>query len=273
MPTQFPPIAGQNYVAGEWASRRDDFPSRNPANLAAVVGQFPVATPDEVKAAVQAARDAFPMWRRTSRIIRAECFDRLAQIIKRDTDDLATLMARECGKNLTECRAEVVEGLHMVQYVFGSGRGRRVRRGGRVRDRGEGRVHAAEAVGRGRGHHAVELPVRGAAVDARAVLLEGNTCVFKPSEETPAIAQRLVELFAEAGFPRGTVNLDSRAGRVGEALVKNPGVNVVCFTGSYDVGRSGFSRCPRRSRTASSRRRWAGRTRSSCATTRGSTWP
>src|SRR5262249_41195032 len=62
-------------------------------------------------------------------------------------------------------------------------------------------------------------------------------CVFKPSEETPAIAQRLVELFVEAGFPAGTVNLVQGTGGVGEALVKNPGVNVVCFTGSYAVGK------------------------------------
>ena len=75
-----------------------------------------------VAQAVDAARAAQPAWRRTSRILRAEYFDRLAQLIKRDTDSLATLMARECGKNISECRAEVVEGLHMVQYVFGTGR-------------------------------------------------------------------------------------------------------------------------------------------------------
>src|SRR5207244_13104195 len=90
--------------------------------LAEVIGTLPAATPAEVTAAVDAARAAFPEWRRTSRILRAECFDRLAQLIKRDTDALAELMARECGKNILECRAEVVEGLHMVQYVFGVGR-------------------------------------------------------------------------------------------------------------------------------------------------------
>ena len=194
MPNQFPPIAGQNYVAGEWSAPRDEFPSRNPANLAAVVGHFPVATPDEAAAAVTAAREAFPAWRRTSRILRADCFDRLAQLIKRDTDDLAKLMARECGKNLTECRAEVVEGLHMVQYVFGTGR-----------------MPVGEII-------ASEIPEKDAFVRRKpwgvvavitpwnfpfAVplwmlgpsLLEGNTCVFKPSEETPAVGQRLVELF------------------------------------------------------------------------------
>ena len=68
-------------------------------------------------------------------------------------------------------------------------------------------------------------------------LLEGNTCVFKPSEDTPAIGQRLVELFLEAGFPSGVLNLVHGDAEVGEALVHNAGVNVVLFTGSYEVGK------------------------------------
>jgi aldehyde dehydrogenase (NAD+) len=231
------PVSGRLYVGGAWLPPRDDFADRNPADLDEVVGAFPQATPDEVAAAVSAARDAFPAWRRASRIRRAECFDRLAQLVKRDTDALATLMARECGKNVTECRAEVVEGLHMVQYVFGTGR------------RGVyGEVVASEieekdafvrrkpwgvvaVVTPWNFPFAVPLWMLGPS------LLEGNTCVFKPSEETPAVAQKLVELFAEAGFPAGTVNLIQGNGPVGEALVKDPGVNVVCFTGSYAVGK------------------------------------
>src|SRR5947209_9455021 len=68
-------------------------------------------------------------------------------------------------------------------------------------------------------------------------LLEGNTCVFKPSDDTPAIGQRLVELFLEAGFPSGSVNLVHGAEEAGEALVNNPDVNLVLFTGSYEVGK------------------------------------
>jgi aldehyde dehydrogenase (NAD+) len=68
-------------------------------------------------------------------------------------------------------------------------------------------------------------------------LLEGNTAVFKPSEETPAIGQRLIELFQEAGFPEGVVNLVHGDHVAGEALVRDPEVNVVLFTGSYEVGR------------------------------------
>ncbi|MBY0460891.1 MAG: aldehyde dehydrogenase family protein, partial [Gemmataceae bacterium] len=222
-----PPVSGKLFIGGAWRPPRDDFASLNPANLDEVVGTFPQSTPDEVKAAVDAARGAFPAWRRTSRILRAECFDRLAQLIKRDTDELATLMARECGKNITECRAEVVEGLHMVQFVFGQGR-----------EGVYGSVVASEIADKDAytrrkpwGVVAVVTPWNFPfAVPLWMLgpsLLEGNTCVFKPSEETPAIGQRLVELFAEAGFPAGTVNLVQGRGRVGEEIVKNPGVNVV----------------------------------------------
>src|SRR5260370_1330273 len=67
-------------------------------------------------------------------------------------------------------------------------------------------------------------------------LTEGDTVVLKPSEDTPAMGQRLIELFEEAGFPAGTVNLLQGSAPAGEALVRHPGVNVVLFTGSYEVG-------------------------------------
>ncbi|MBM3979695.1 MAG: aldehyde dehydrogenase family protein [Planctomycetes bacterium] len=235
-PSTFAPVAGRLFVGGEWLAPRDDFASRNPANLDEVVGTFPQATEAEVASAVDAARAAFPAWRRTSRILRAEAFDRLAQLVKRDTDALATLMARECGKNLTECRAEVIEGLHMIQYVFGVGRT------GVYGEVVASEIAEKDAFTRRKpwGVVAVVTPWNFPfAVPLWMLgpsLLEGNTCVFKPSEETPAIAQRLVELFVEAGFPKGTVNLVQGSGPVGEALVKNPAVNVVCFTGSYAVG-------------------------------------
>jgi aldehyde dehydrogenase (NAD+) len=230
------PITGRLFVNGEWSVPRTDFLSQNPANLAEVVGNFPKATAQEVRSAVVAARTAFPDWRRSSRIHRAECFDRLAKLIERDTDTLARLMARECGKALGECRAEVVEGLHMVQYVFGTGR-----------------MPIGEII-------ASEIPEKDAFVRRKpwgvvavitpwnfpfAVplwmlgpsLVEGNTAVFKPSEDTPAVGQKLVELFVEAGFPKGTINLVHGDGSVGETLVKDRDVNVVLFTGSYDVGK------------------------------------
>lgn len=229
-------VTGRHYIAGTWVpAGPDSFPSRSPADRGEVVGVFPAGTPATANDAVAAARAAFPGWRRTSRIARAECFDRLARLIDRETDALARLMARECGKTLAECRAEVVEGLHMVQYVFGTGRmpvgtivaSELPEKDAFVRRKPKGVV---AVITPWNFPFAVPLWMLGPS------LVEGNTAVFKPSEDTPAIGQRLVELFVEAGFPAGTVNLVHGDGTIGEALVRNRDVSVVLFTGSWDVG-------------------------------------
>jgi aldehyde dehydrogenase (NAD+) len=230
-------ISGKNYVNGRWiAPTAKTFASTNPARLSETIGVFPLGTKADADEAVAAARSVFPAWRRTSRILRAELFDRLAQLVKRETDNLATLMARECGKVVTECRAEVVEGLHMIQYVFGTGRmpmgdvlsSEIAEKDAFMRRKPWG---VAAVITPWNFPFAVPLWMLGPS------LVEGNTVVFKPSEDTPAIGQRIVELFEEAGFPPGVINLVHGEAEAGEALVRNPGVNCVLFTGSYEVGR------------------------------------
>jgi aldehyde dehydrogenase (NAD+) len=231
-----PPVTGRLLIGGEWQPVSGaHFESHNPARLDEVIGVFPEATAEDAHEAVAAARRAFPAWRRSSRLRRAELFDNLCQLIKRDTDPLAELMARECGKVVTECRAEVVEGLHMAQYVFGTGRMA-------VGDVLASEIAEKDAFMRRKpwGVAAVITPWNFPfAVPLWMLgpsLLEGNTVVFKPSEDTPAIGQKLVELFEEAGFPPGVINLVQGDAVAGEALVRDPEVNVVLFTGSYEVG-------------------------------------
>lgn len=228
---------GRHFIGGHWLGPGSrTFASTSPANAKEEIGAFPHGAKEDADQAVAASRVAYPAWRRQSRIRRAELFDNLAQIVKRETDALAYLMARECGKVITECRAEVVEGLHMIQYVFGTGRmpmgdvlsSEIPEKDAFMRRKPWG---VAAVITPWNFPFAVPLWMLGPS------LLEGNTAVYKPSEDTPAIGQRLVELFEEAGFPPGVVNLVHGDGEVGEALVKNPGVNVVLFTGSYDVGR------------------------------------
>jgi aldehyde dehydrogenase (NAD+) len=236
MRTATEPVTGRHLIAGQWLPADGVcFESRNPARTAEVLGMFPSGTAADADRAVAAARKAFPEWRRTSRIRRAELFDNLAQLVKRETDSLARLMARECGKVVTECRAEVVEGLHMIQYVFGTGRMP-------IGDVLASEIAEKDAFMRRKPWGVVAVitpwnfPFAVPLWMLGPSLVEGNTAVYKPSEDTPAIGQRLVELFVEAGFPPGVLNLVHGAAETGEALVRNPGVNVVLFTGSYEVG-------------------------------------
>jgi aldehyde dehydrogenase (NAD+) len=229
---------GRSFIGGEWSIDEParQFANKNPARFGEVLGYYPRGTAADVDRAVQSARQAFAPWRRTSRVKRGERFGQLASLIERHVDELAGVLARESGKVLDEARAEVIEGLHMVQYVYGTAR------------QPIGEVIASEI-------DAKDLYVRRKPRGVVAVitpwnfpfavplwmlapsLLEGNTTVFKPSEETPEIGQRLVQLFAAAGFPAGTINLLHGLGEeVGDALARHDDVDVVAFTGSYQVG-------------------------------------
>lgn len=227
----------RQFIGGRWQTgERELLENRNPARFDDVLGLFPRGTPGDAAAAVEAAREAFPAWRRTSRIRRGELFLKLIDLIRTDIDTLAAVLAQESGKILDEARAEVVEGLHMVEYVFGTAR------------QAIGTVLASEVSAKDlyvrrkpRGVVAVITPWNFPfAVPLWMIgpsLMEGNTVVFKPSEETPGIGERLVRLFDEAGFPPGTINLMHGLGEeVGAALAGHPDIDVVCFTGSYQVG-------------------------------------
>lgn len=228
---------GRQFIGGQWHdSAGEMLENRNPARFQDVLGLFPRGTEGDVDQAVAAARDSFIPWRRTSRIQRGELFFKLAELIRRDTDALAATLARESGKVLNEARAEVVEGLHMVEYVFGTARqpiGQCI----------ESEIAAKDLYVRRKPRGVVgvitpwNFPFAVPLWMLGPSLLEGNTTVFKPSEETPEIGQRLVQLFDEAGFPPGTVNLVHGLGQeVGDALARHHDVDVVCFTGSYEVG-------------------------------------
>src|SRR5690554_4442142 len=101
---------GRHYVDGQWKESDAGFENRDPARFDDVLGVYPSGTAHDVDQAVRSARKAFVPWRRESRIRRGDLFARLAELIRRETDELALVLSRESGKLLNEARAEVVEG-------------------------------------------------------------------------------------------------------------------------------------------------------------------
>lgn len=231
-------MQGKNYIGGRWVDGRGGgmFESRNPANIAEVLGTFPMSHREEAEEAVASAKEAFPGWRALSRIARGEMLDRFIEVLKVETGAMAQLVAREAGKGVNEARADVIEGIHMAQYMFGHAR------------MPSGEVVASEVAAKDaymlrkpKGVVAVitpwNFPVAIPVWLITPSLLQGNTVVFKPSEETPLVGQRLVECFERAGLPPGVVNLVHGTGEeAGWPLVVHPDVEAVLFTGSYEVG-------------------------------------
>lgn len=231
------PVKARNYINGEWRDGAQEFESLNPAKRTEVVGTAPLSGASEAEEAVAAAKHAYESWRELSWVKRAEYVDNFAQLIKRDVEELSRLVTRECGKPINEGRADVVEALHMAQYIAGLGR---VPNGFTV----SSEIAAKDAFILRKSKGVIvcitpwNFPV---AIPLWVVLpsvLAGNTVVFKPSEETPICGHRLMELFHEAGFPPGVINLLHGMGEeVGEPLVRHKDVAAILFTGSRAVGK------------------------------------
>lgn len=231
-----------NYVDGAWAgSTGRNTISLNPSNNTALF-EFPQTPKVEVDFAVASARKAFETWKEVSRVQRADYFDKLAQLVKRDTESLAEMISLETGKNLNESKAEVIETLHMLQYVAGMGR------------MPCGEVIASElstkdayVIRKPKGVVAVISPWNfpcaiGSAWSSAPAIAEGNCVVHKPSELTPGIANLMARLYIEAGFPRGVYNLVNGAEETGKALVES-NVDCILFTGSAEVGKQIKQHC------------------------------
>jgi len=226
-----------NYIGGEWvdAAGGETFESLNPAT-GELLGAFPRSGATDVDRAVAAAKAAWEDWRLVPAPKRGDVLFRFARLLEGEKDELTRLMSREMGKVLAEAGGDVQEAIDMSVYMAGEGR------------RLFGQTTPSEL--RDKFNMSVRMPVGvvGAitpwnfpiAIPAWKIapaLVCGNTVVLKPAEDTPLLAERFVELFAEAGLPPGVLNVVHGFGEeAGDALVRHPDVPVITFTGARETG-------------------------------------
>lgn len=223
------------WIQGKWiAGQGDLFQSLNSARNE-VVWEGRSASAEQVDTAVAAAREAFPEWARQSFTSRLEIAKRFAQLIDDNKENLALAIAQDTGKPLWEARTEVGA---MVGKVAISERAYHERTG-----TVENPMPGAKAFIRHRPHGVVavfgpynfpgHLP-NGHIVPA---LIAGNTVVFKPSEQTPLVAEKVMQLWQQAGLPDGVLNLVQGLVETGKALAQSSQVDGLFFTGSSTTGK------------------------------------
>jgi alpha-ketoglutaric semialdehyde dehydrogenase len=239
MGTAVVPRVFKNYVNGEWVESGSGraFEDRNPADNEELVGMFPLSTTEDVNTAVDAAAEAYKSWRLVPAPKRAEILFRAAETLIRRKEELSQAMTREMGKPLAETRGDVQEAIDMTYYMAGEGR----RLFGQTTP-SELRDKAAMTVRQPLGVCAMitpwNFPMAIPSWKIMPALVSGNTLVIKPAEDTPLSTYNLVQILAEAGLPRGVVNVVNGSGpEVGGPLARHPKVAAVSFTGSSEVGR------------------------------------
>jgi acyl-CoA reductase-like NAD-dependent aldehyde dehydrogenase len=232
--TTTPQILHDIYVGGAWIPSTNDtlIDVHNPYTEQ-VIARVPAGSPEDVDAAVSAARAAFESWSQTPVTERAEYLTRAADVLTERTDELAAVITSELGMPLKMSKliqlgtpigtlrtyAKLAEDFEWESEVGNS-------------------LIVREPIGVVAAITPWNYPLHQIVAKVAPALVAGNTLVLKPSEVAPLIAFAFARILDEVGLPPGVFNLISGAGpEIGQALVGHPGVDMVSFTGSGRAGR------------------------------------
>lgn len=227
-----------SYIDGKWFQPESKrlLSNVNPADTNDVIAEFPMATAEDAEHAIEAARRAFPEWKKTPGPERGRVLWRAAEIARARVDEIARLMTREEGKIFREARGEVMKGISLIEYYAGAG----FRMGGKTLPsevRNTFTYTLRQPVGVVGLISPWNFPWAIPVWKSAPALVAGNAVVFKPAALTPATSAILAEIYEEAGVPPGIFNVVIGPGStVGEAIVNSTHIPVISFTGSNGVG-------------------------------------
>ncbi|MEW4210065.1 CoA-acylating methylmalonate-semialdehyde dehydrogenase [Priestia megaterium] len=225
----------QNYIAGEWveSSTRIREKVYNPAT-GEVIAEVPLSTKEDVDQAVRAANEAFKGWSKTAVPKRARILFKYQQLLVDNWDELAGLVTIENGKSFNEAHGEVQRGIECVEFAAGAPT---LMMGKQLPDIATGIESGMYRypIGVIGGITPFNFPMMVPCWMFPLAIACGNTFVLKPSERTPLLAARLVELFEEAGLPKGVLNIVNGAHDVVNGLLEHKLVKAISFVGSQPV--------------------------------------
>jgi len=212
----------------------------NPATQA-VLARVPLATPDEVHAAVAAASEAFKTWRKTPIGTRARIFLKYQQLIRENMKSLAATLTAEQGKTLADAEGEVFRGLEVVEHAAAIGNLQLGELAMNVAG-GVDTYTRLQPLGVCAGITPFNFPAMIPLWMFPMAIACGNTFVLKPSEQDPMVTMELVKLAHEAGIPKGVLNVVHGAAEVVDAICDHPDIKAVSFVGSTKVGTHVYNR-------------------------------
>ncbi len=241
-------IVYRNFINGQWqeSTSSKTVENINPARISDVLGTVKPATREEARAAVEAASEAFRDWRTVPAPARGRIITRAARLLEDNKEELSQLLTREEGKTIAESRGELQRSINVAEFCAGEAR----RLNGET-IQSEIPSNFAYTIKQPIGVVACitpwNFPVAIPIWKIAPALVAGNTVVFKPATLTPATAVRIVEIFEEAGVPKGVLNLVIGSGaEVGDEIINHKAVRAISFTGSNDVGIRLYGQASRR---------------------------
>ena len=206
-----------------------------------VLARVPMATAEEVAAAVAAAKAAFPAWRKSAIGTRARIFLKYQQLIRDHMKSLAATLTAEQGKTLADAEGDVFRGLEVVEHAAAIGNLQL----GELAHQVAGGVDTytrLQPLGVCAGITPFNFPAMIPLWMFPMAIACGNTFVLKPSEQDPMVTMQLVRLALEAGIPKGVLNVVHGAAEVVDAICDHPDIKAISFVGSTRVGTHVYQR-------------------------------
>jgi aldehyde dehydrogenase (NAD+) len=229
------PVSVRHLIAGEWLGEPERT-RENPARPGEVVAEIAAGGDAEVEAAIEAAQAAFPAWRRTPAPARGAIVTRAAELLAARKDQVARDLTAEEGKTLTEATGEVQRSIDILRFFGGEG----WRIGGEQLPSSVPSTHlytVKEPLGVVGLITPWNFPIAIPTWKLAPALVAGNAVVMKPASLVPVSVQHLAQALIEAGLPAGVLNIVyGPGGAVGDAIVRDPRVAAISFTGSVATG-------------------------------------
>ena len=233
----------KNYIGGQWVQSAASayLPVINPATCE-LIGQVPDGTRADVDKAAQAAKAAFPEWRSTPVLSRAQYMYRFKPLLEDRFEDLAEIVVEENGKTRDEARGEVRRGIESVDFAASIPS---IMRGYKVEDISSGIDETAERqpIGVFAAITPFNFPNMVPLWFLPTAITCGNTFIVKPSPQTPLSMDILFELLDELDLPEGVVNLVHGGKEASIAVMEHPDIVGVSFVGSTPVAKIVYETC------------------------------
>ena len=222
-------------VDGEYVQTEAYAESLNPSNFAETVGRVGLISVEQADRAIAAAKAAFPAWKKTPAVERANILRRAAEIMERRREELIAWMVLETGKVVREADPEVSEAIDFCRYY--ANEMERLEAGVAYDFPGETNRYQYQPRGISLVISPWNFPLAIPVGMTVASLVAGNCTLLKPAEVSSVIGAKIAEILDEAGIPAGVFQfVPGRGSTVGAHMVKHPDVHMITFTGSQEVG-------------------------------------
>lgn len=225
----------KNFINGQWveAKTTNYIPVPNPAT-GEILAEVPISTIEDVNDATKVAKEAFSTWSQTPVPRRARILFKFQQLLIEQSEELAKLITIENGKNLTEAQGEVLRGIECVEFAAGAPSLMMGKQLPDIATNIESGMYRYP-VGVIGGITPFNFPMMVPCWMFPLAIACGNTFILKPSERTPLLANRLAELFKEAGLPDGVFNIVHGAHDVVNGILSHEDIPAISFVGSQPV--------------------------------------